>query len=141
MQFSPVSGSDSRDSFSPGPSAASGRAEFGQASGNAMSMKWSALHDASAVVGQLAGLQPEMRKPEVRNFPAIMRDTGGWRYELAKQGVDDLAAFMEPGLAALLAVSARGQSPAPAATALWHEFVAARSALLALIPPLGIRRA
>ncbi|MFN4134994.1 MAG: hypothetical protein ACK4G2_05035 [Novosphingobium sp.] len=113
---------------------------FGQASGNAMSMKWAALLDASAVVCSLAGLQPETRKPEVRNFPAIMRDTGGWRYELAQQGVDDLAAMMEPGLAALLAVSARGASPAAAATALWHEFVTARAALLALIPPLGIKR-
>ncbi len=113
---------------------------FGQAAGNAMSMKWAALLDASAVVCSLAGLQPETRKPEVRNFPAIKRDTGGWRYELAQQGVDDLAAIMEPGLAALLAVSARGVSPAAAATALWHEFVTARAALLALIPPLGIKR-
>lgn len=127
--------SDNPDSHETEP-----RAEFGQASGNAMSMKWSALHDASAVVCKLAGLQPEMRKPEVRNFPAIMRDTGGWRYDLAKQGVDDLAAIMEPGLAALLAVSAKGQSPAAAATALWHEFLEARSALLTLIPPLGIKR-
>ena len=34
----------------------SGRAEFGQASASAMSMKWSALHDAVNVVGMLAGL-------------------------------------------------------------------------------------
>lgn len=117
-----------------------GRAEFGHASGNAMSMTWSALQDAAGVVCTLAGLQPEMRKPEIRNFPAMMRDTGGWRYELAKQGVDDLAAFMEPGLAALLAVSARGLSPVPAALALWTEFVTARASLLALIPPLGVKR-
>ena len=103
-------------------------------------MTWAALHDAAAVVSTLAGLQPEMRKPEIRNFPAIMRDTGGWRYELAKQGVDDLSSFMEPGLAALLAVSARGVSPVPAALALWQEFVTTRAALLALIPPLGIKR-
>ncbi|MBB3859982.1 hypothetical protein GGQ88_001243 [Novosphingobium hassiacum] len=117
-----------------------GRAEFGHATGNAMSMTWSALQDAAGVVCTLAGLQPEMRKPEIRNFPAMMRDTGGWRYELAKQGVDDLAAFMEPGLAALLAVSARGISPVPAALALWQEFVTTRAALLTLIPPLGIKR-
>lgn len=103
-------------------------------------MTWSALHDAAAVVSTLAGLQPEMRKPEIRNFPAIMRDTGGWRYDLAKQGVNDLAAFMEPGLAALLAVSARGVSPVSAALALWQEFITTRAALLALIPPLGIKR-
>jgi hypothetical protein len=103
-------------------------------------MKWSALHDAAAVVASLAGLAPENRKPDVRNFPAIMRDTGGWRCEQARQGVDDLAAMMEPGLSALLAVHARGISPAPAALALWQEFLAARSQLLELMPPLGIKR-
>ncbi|MDF8332812.1 hypothetical protein [Novosphingobium cyanobacteriorum] len=117
-----------------------GRAGFGSAAVSAMSMKWSALHDAAAVVCQLAGLPPEARRPEVRNFPAIMRDIGGWRHERAEQGVDDLAAIMEPGLAALLAVSARGISPTPAAQALWREFESARAALLALVPPLGVRR-
>lgn len=120
--------------------ASAARGDFGHAASNAMSMKWSALNDAASVVCTLAGLQPEMRKAEVRNFPAIMRDAGGWRHALAQQGVDDLAAIMEPGLAALLAVSARGGSPAVAAKALWQEFQSARAALLELIPPLGVRR-
>ncbi len=118
----------------------SGRAEFGHAALSAMSMKWSALHDAAGVVSTLAGLSPEVRKAEVRNFPAIMRDSGGWRYDLARQGVDDLAAIMEPGLSALLAVHARGVSATAAAMALWQEFQAARVALLGLIPPLGLKR-
>jgi hypothetical protein len=42
---------------------------------------------------------------------------------------------MEPGLAALLAVNARGADPRPAAEALWREFLAARAAVLALLPP------
>lgn len=117
-----------------------GRAEFGQAASSAMSMKWSALHDAAAVVSQLAGLTPEIRKPDVRNFPAMMRDTGGWRFELAREGVDDLAAIMEPGLSALLAAHSRGAAVQPAALALWQEFHAAREALLGLVPPLGIKR-
>lgn len=117
-----------------------GRGNFGDAASNAMSMKWAALDDAAGVVCSLAGLQPEMRKAEVRNFPAIMRDTGGGRLALAQQGVDDLAAIMEPGLAALLAVSARGGSPAAAARALWQEFQSARAALLELIPPQEGRR-
>ena len=61
----------------------SGRPEFGQASASAMSMKWSALHDAVSVVGSLAGLAPETMRAEVRNFPAVMRDAGGWRRERA----------------------------------------------------------
>jgi len=113
----------------------SGRPEFGQASASAMSMKWSALHDAMNVVGMLAGLAAEPTRPELRNFPALMRDTGGWRRELAEQGINDLSAVMEPGLAALLAVHARGANPAVPALALWQEFHAARAALLALVPP------
>jgi hypothetical protein len=116
------------------------RSPFGGGAISAMSMKWAAVHDAASAVGELAGLAPEYRKPDVRNFPAIMRDTGGWRHKLADQGVDDLAAIMEPGLAALVALHARGAPIAPAAQALWQEFQSARSALLALIPPLGIER-
>jgi hypothetical protein len=115
----------------------SGRAEFGQASASAMSMKWSALHDAAGVVAVLAGLAHEPMRPEVRNFPAVMRDTGGWRRTLAEEGVDDLSAVIEPGIAALLAVNARGVNPASAALALWQEFQAARTALLSLTPPPG----
>jgi hypothetical protein len=112
-----------------------GRAEFGQASASAMSMKWSALHDAAGVVAMLAGIAAESMRPDVRNFPAMMRDVGGWRRDRAEQGIDDLSAIMEPGLAALLAVHARGVNPASAALALWQEFHAARTALLALTPP------
>lgn len=115
----------------------SGRAEFGQASASAMSMKWSALHDAAGVVATLAGLGAEPMRPEVRNFPAIMRDAGGWRRNLAEQGIADLSAVMEPGLGALLSVHARGANPSAAALALWQEFQAARAALLALAPAAG----
>jgi hypothetical protein len=114
-----------------------GRAEFGQGSASAMSMRWSALHDASGVVALLAGTEPEAMGPELRNYPAIIRDAGGWRRAQAEQGIDDLAAFMEPGLAALLAAHARGTDASPAARALWREFQRARNALLALAPPPG----
>ncbi len=113
----------------------SGRANFGRASASSMSMKWSALHDAASVVATLAGLGTESMQPEVRNFPAVMRDAGGWRHHMAELGVEDMSAIMEPGLAALLSVHARGADPAPPALALWQEFHAARSALMALVPP------
>jgi hypothetical protein len=114
-----------------------GRAEFGQASASAMSMQWSALHDAAGIVAMLAGIAAEPMRPELRNFPAVIRDAGGWRRTRAEQGIDDLSAIMEPGLAALLAVNARGVNPASAALALWQEFQAARTALLSLTPPPG----
>ena len=125
------------------PLPTAGRPQFGKAAVSAMGMKWSALHDAVTVVGTLAGLQPEDMRPNVRNYPAVMRDSGGWRCELAEQGIDDLAAIMEPGLSALLAAQARGVNPSAAALALWQEFFRARNALLALAPqtaPAGALR-
>jgi hypothetical protein len=115
----------------------SGRANFAQAGANATSMRWAALGDAANVVAALAGLEPERPATEVRNFPALIRDAEPWRRERAENGVLDLAAIMEPGIAALLAVNARGADPRPAALALWHEFLAARAAILALLPPSG----
>jgi len=101
------------------------------------SMKWAALQDAAQVVATLAGLEPERPSPEIRNFPAVIRDAGDWRRETAEKGIDDLAAIMEPGIAALLAVNARGADAGPPAMALWREFHAARAALLALAPLPG----
>ncbi len=105
-----------------------------------MSIKWTALHEAAAAVSNLAEIPPEFRTPDIRNFPIIMRDTGGWRFAMARDGVDDLAAMMEPAIAALLAIEAQGGPTLPAARALWQEFQSARGALLDLVPPLGIER-
>src|SRR5690349_16462734 len=115
----------------------SGRTSFAQAGASATSMRWAALGDAAGVVATLAGLEPERTCAEVRNFPALIRDAEPWRRERAENGVADLAAIMEPGLAALLAVTARGVDPRPAAIALWREFIAARAAILSLLPPSG----
>jgi len=113
------------------------RAPFGQAAASAASLKWAALQDAANVVAGLAGLEPERTTPEIRNFPALIRDTAAWRRELAERGIDDMAAVMEPGIAALLGVNARGADPRAAALALWREFSQARGAVLALLPPSG----
>lgn len=124
-------------SFAPsGEAAAAVRAPLGAGPGG-LSLKWAALHEAAAVVCALAGEETEKSTAEVRNFPAMIRDAAGPRRELAEKGVDDLAAVMEPGIAALLAVNARGVDAAHAARALWREFVTARAAVLALVPPSG----
>ncbi|MEJ2409687.1 MAG: hypothetical protein P8Y58_03565 [Novosphingobium sp.] len=121
----------------------SGRPHFGQGAAHALSMKWSALHNAASAVAAIAGAASPPISAEVRNFPAVMRDAGGWRRVMAEQGIEDLSALMEPGLTALLSAMARGASPQGAALALWHEFIAARDAMLRLAPlaPNGPRRA
>lgn len=97
-------------------------------------MKWTVLQDAAAVVATLAGVEWERPGPEIRDFPEIMRKAGGWRLRLAEQGIDDLAAIMEPGIEALLAVHGRGADASAPALALWQEFLEARAALLELAP-------
>lgn len=119
---------------------AAGRAGFAQGPASATSLRWAALADAANVVAALAGVEPERPGPEIRNFPALIRDAEAWRREQAENGVADLAAVMEPGIAALLAVNARGADPKPAAMALWREFTAARAAVLALLPLDGAPR-
>jgi len=106
-------------------------------SGSATSLKWAALTEAGMVVAALAGVEPERTTAEIRNFPALIRDAEAWRRDMADNAIADLAAMMEPGIAALLGVSARGADPAAAALTLWREFTRARGAILALLPPTG----
>ena len=108
-----------------------------RASASGTSLRWSALCEAGLVVAMLAGIEAEPPDRAVRSLPALLRDAEGWRRELADGAIADLAAMMEPGLAALLAINARGQDCRVPAQALWHEFVAARAAIIALLPPAG----
>jgi len=101
---------------------------------SAASAKWAALQDAASVVAMLAGVGIEPQRQEIRDFTATIGETGGWRLRLAEQGIDDLAAIMQPGIEALLAVHARGADAKAPAIALWREFEAGREALLALVP-------
>ncbi|SRR6478752_6363285 len=113
------------------------RAPFGQAAASAASLKWAALQDAANVVATLAGLDAERTTPEMRNFPALIREAAPWRRDLAERGIEDMTAVMGSGIAALLGVNARGANARPAALALWREFTQARAAMLALLPPSG----
>lgn len=106
----------------------------------ALSLRWAALHDAAGAVAALAELAPEKPDLAVRGFPARVRDSGGKRFMPVEQGVTDIAAIMQPGLAALLAVRARGQDATAPALALWQEFHAARAAVMRLLPDDGTAR-
>ena len=102
---------------------------------DAMDRQWAVLQDAAAAVAALAGLASEKTSAEVRDFPATIDAIGGWRRQLAENGVADMAAMMTPGVKALLAVAERGQDPTPAALTLWREFHAARDAICAMLEP------
>ena len=98
-------------------------------------VRWTALSDAAGIVATLAGADPLADMDEAADFPLRIGNVEPWRQVQAENGIADLAAIMEPGIAALLAVNARGADPRPAAEALWREYRAAREAILALLPP------
>ena len=109
---------------------------FGHEDTSALSLKWTALQGASTTIAALAGIATESTTL-VRQFPDLIHEAATWRRDLAERGIEDIIAMMEPGIAALLGVEARGADSGPAALALWQEFVEARSAVLALLPPSG----
>ena len=99
--------------------------------------RWGAVQEAAKIVALLAGVTDQTPDSNARNFAALVRDCDPWRREVAERSVADLAAIMEPGLATLLAVNARGNDCRAVALALWSEYTQARAALLALLPPTG----
>ena len=100
-----------------------------------LSEQWDAVHAAAGAIAALAQLGHEAPAPEIASLPQRAAQTGGWSYETIARGIDDLAAFMQPGLRALLALTARGQDTTAAALTLWREFHAARAAILDLARP------
>ena len=100
----------------------------------ALSVQWDAVHEAAAAVGILAQLGEEAVEDTVRNLPERAVAAGGAKLAMVTRGIDDLAAVMQPGLRALLSLTAQGQDTTSAALTLWREFHTARGALLALVP-------
>ena len=66
-------------------------------------------------------------------FPNAIETVGDARLLLARETIGDIDAMLQPGLAALRAIAARGQDTTAPAIALWREFHASRNALLALV--------
>ena len=104
---------------------------------SASALPWAALTEAGQVVAMLAGVSTGRPGREVRDFPELLRDAKPWRREEAERALDELAAMMEPGIAALTVINACGGDCRPAAEALWAEFSAARAALLAMVTVAG----
>lgn len=101
----------------------------------ALSAQWDSLHARAAELCALAGIAPE-GTPEP--LAPLLGPTREWQRNLAAQGLGDIAAMLDAGLAALATLSARGQEPHAPALALWREFHAARASVLAALQPLEV---
>ena len=98
--------------------------------------KWLAVQEVAALVAELAGIEADPQAQDGETFIERLALTKGWRRNLAENGIDDLVAVVEPGVAALLSLRARGIDARPPALALWQEIEDARATLLALVAPL-----
>lgn len=99
-----------------------------------LAAQWEAVHEAAGAVAALAQLGAEELDDDLRQLPERAADIGGVQYQLVARGIDDLAAVMQPGLRALLAMTDKGQDTTSAALTLWREFHKAREAIAALLP-------
>lgn len=95
-----------------------------------LAAQWQALHVQAAELAALARIAPEAAPTPLAPLIENARD---WQRNLAAQGLADIAAMLTPGLAALATLTARGQDTAAPALALWREFHAARSGVLAAL--------
>src|SRR5690554_6650985 len=83
----------------------------------ALDRQWAAVADAARIIAALAG-HDEWN--DSGHLPLLLADVEGdpLRRERARRAVADLAAVLEYGLAALVAVNGHGADPRPAAGAL-----------------------
>lgn len=100
---------------------------------DALQTQWQNVHEAAEAIGRLARLAPDVPSVQVLDLPRRAAELGERRYELVARGIDDLAAVLQPGLRALLALSAQGRDPTVAALTLAREFLTARQALVDLV--------
>lgn len=93
---------------------------------------WAKLNEAGQEIGSMAALGREEMTDEVAGFPKAIGAIGSTRWAIARDTLADIDAILQPGLTALYAIKARGQDTTAPALALWREFHASRSSLLAL---------
>lgn len=100
-----------------------------------MSRRWDALHETANRLAQMAHLSPDRHSPTTDAFSEMLDHATGWQREVAAQGIDDIDAMMQPGMAALATLAQRGQDATAPALALWCEFHHARDAVLSAVRP------
>ncbi len=94
--------------------------------------EWHALHHQAQELAKLARIAAEPAQIAASPGP-LLANARPWQLTLLTQGIEDVAAMLGSGMAALATLADRGQDTGAPALALWREFHAARSALLAVL--------
>jgi len=98
----------------------------------AIEAEWLAIHRQAQELAELARIaaEPAQITPA---FDLLMAKAKPWQHTLLTQGIEDVAAMLGSGMAALATLADRGQDTGAPALVLWREFHAARGALLAVL--------
>lgn len=98
----------------------------------ALEAAWRDLHKQAGALAKLARItaEPTQISPSLSR---LIDNAQPWQATLLAQGMEDVAAMLGSGMAALATLSGRGQNTAAPALVLWREFHAARGALLAVL--------
>ena len=104
----------------------------GQGVPAALEAAWLDLHRQAGELARLAQIAAEPAQIGVSRR-LLIAEARPWQANLLGQGIEDVAAMLDSGMAALATLSNRGQDTAVPALALWREFHAARGALLAVL--------
>lgn len=91
---------------------------------------WKRIHDTAHEIARLGQLGSERLDIRVIGFIDQAKAAPEFRQALIWRAVEDIAAMLAPGLAALQQIEAEGRDPTAAAVTLWREFYRARCNVL-----------
>ena len=98
--------------------------------GQILALRWATIADAGNVVAVLAELTDDSAQLPIN---ASLHSLTGWRGEMLEREMAQLSVLLETGLAGLLGVKQGGGDVAPAARALFAEYVESRATILQLL--------
>lgn len=101
----------------------------------ALALQWRSLHEQATRVARTAQLSVEPYAGKIASLPLHLTDAAPWRRALMMQGIEDMVAMMQTGLAALTIIERRGGAGHAPALALWREFHEMRDAVLRQVIP------
>jgi len=102
---------------------------------DAMIARWQAIGSDAARLAGLASIGQRPESEDAGDFISALECASDWQRELAWQGVEDIAAMLQAGMAALDVLASRGIEPQVPALALWREVDAAQASLRAMLSP------
>ena len=100
---------------------------------DSMIARWHAIQNSAGKLAGLAELGQDSLPLGETDFITALEQAGDWQCELAWQAVEDMAAMLDAGRAALAVLESRGIAPRIPALTLWREVDAAQRNLLAML--------